>query len=362
MILCVDDEIQNLKVLSALLEPMNCQVVSALSGEEALKMATASPPDIVLLDIMMPGISGYDVLNELRSREEFSGTPIVMVTALSRSEERLRALEAGADEFLTKPVDRTELRARVKALLKVKAYNDHLREDKEHLEAMVQDRTQELRAAYEHLQKASLETIVRLSRAAEYRDDDTGAHVVRMSRYASVVAQQMGLDSQVVEQIRHAAPMHDVGKIGIPDRILLKPGRLDAEEWSVMQRHTLYGAKILEESTSEVINLAETIARTHHERWDGAGYPEGLKGPDIPLSGRIVAVADVFDALNSRRPYKEPFPVERSLGIIRSEREKHFDPDVVDAFFAQEEDVLKIREDLAEDGRSILWLLSEPVI
>ena len=269
-------------------------------------------------------------------------------------EYRVRALEAGTDDFLTKPVDKTELRARVSSLLKVKAYNDHMRNYQKELEAEVAKRTEQLRQAFEKIKIASLDTIYRLSRAAEYKDEDTGAHIQRMSHYIAVVAHKMGLNAENVETILYAAPMHDVGKIGIPDRILLKPGKLDPDEWEIMKQHTTIGAQILEGADAEFIKLAEAIALTHHEKWDGSGYPKGLKGSEIALAGRITAIADVFDALISKRPYKEPFPLEKTFIIIQKGRGSHFDPEVVDAFFAVEDEILSIKEKFKDQHGSPL--------
>ncbi|MEW5722562.1 MAG: two-component system response regulator [Thermodesulfobacteriota bacterium] len=354
LILVVDDEELNLRLLEALIRPQGYEVQVARDGVEALARVRETPPDLILLDIMMPRMNGFEVASELRRDEETRTIPIVMVTALQDVEDRVKALEVGADDFLTKPVDRMELRARVRSLLKVKAYNDHMKNYQQELETEVARRTEELRAAYARITKASLETIHRLSRAAEYKDEDTGAHILRMSHYSALVARRMGLNDTTVERILYAAPMHDVGKIGIPDHILLKPGRLNPEEWVVMKRHTTIGGAILEEAEGGFIKLGEVIALTHHEKWDGSGYPRGLKGREIPLAGRIVAIADVFDALMSKRPYKEAFPLEKSLAIIQEGRGGHFDPTVVDTFFEVLEDILKVREKYQDQRQSRL--------
>lgn len=342
-ILIVDDEDRNLRLMAALLAPLGYAVEFAHDGEEALVKAEQTSPDLVLLDVMMPGLDGFEVARRLKEDVGTRIIPIVMVTALQDVESRVRALEAGADDFLTKPVDKIELRARVRSLLKVKAYSDHMRNYQQELEAEVDKRTQELQRAFKRIKAVSLETIYRLSRAAEYKDEDTGAHIRRMSSYTAAVARKLGLPEDKVESILYASPMHDVGKIGIPDRILLKPGKLDADEWEIMKEHTVIGGKILAGSMTKFIKLAETIALTHHERWDGSGYPNGLKGEGIPIAGRIAAIADVFDALTSRRPYKEPFPVEKAFSIIREGRGTHFDPQVVDAFFAITTEILAIK-------------------
>ncbi len=330
--------------MEAMLEPLECEVVFARSGEEALEKARTTRPDVILLDVMMPGLSGLEVARRLKEDEETRIIPVVMVSAFDAVEDKIRALEAGADDFLAKPAEEPEVRARVQSSFKVKAYYDHLRGYQEELETEVGRRTEQLREAFVRLKSTSLETIYRLARAAEFRDTGTGDHIRRVSRYAASVAREMGLDGAAVEGILCAAPMHDLGKVGIPDSILMKPGKLSPEEWEVMKQHSAIGARILNGSDAEFIRLAESIALTHHEKWDGSGYPEGLKGSDIPIGGRIAAIADVFDALTSERPYKKAFPVENALGIVREGRASHFDPDVVDAFFAVQKDILSIRE------------------
>lgn len=353
-ILVVDDEDLNLQLIEALLAPLGYEVILARDGEEALRRTQEALPDLILLDAMMPKLDGFEVTRRLKEDEDTRIIPIVMVTALQEVQARVMALEMGADDFLAKPVDKTELRARVQSLLKVKAYNDRMRNYQQELEAEVAKRTEELQQAFEKVKESSLETIYRLARAAEYKDEDTGTHVLRMSHYAAAVARELGLPEDEVESILYAAPMHDVGKIGIPDRILLKPGKLDPDEWKVMKQHTLIGGKILSGSEAGFIKLAEVIALTHHEKWDGSGYPNGLAGEEIPIAGRITAIADVFDALTSKRPYKEPFPLEKSFGIIREGRGTHFDPAVVDAFFAVTDEILAIKERFKGEGDSPL--------
>lgn len=354
IILVVDDEDCILLLMEATLLPQSYEVTLAKDGEEALEKVKEIPPDLILLDIMMPKMDGFEVAKRLKDGEETKTIPIVMMTAVGDVGSRVRALEAGADDFLTKPVDKTELRARVNSLLKVKAYNDHMRNYQRELEAEVARRTEQLRQAFEKIKVASLDTICRLSRATEYRDEGTGAHIQRMSHYAAAVAGKMGLNSESVESILYATPMHDVGKMAIPDHILLKPGPLDLDEWQIMQQHTIVGAKIFWGSEAELIKLAEVIALNHHEKWDGSGYPNRLKGSDIPLAGRIAAIADIFDALTSKRPYREPLPLEESLHIIGHSRGSHFDPEVVDAFFAVEHQILAIKEEYKDEGEGLL--------
>ncbi len=350
-ILVVDDEYDNLYLIHDMLVPQGYKVSLASSGEEVMDLARTEDLDVVLLDINMPGMDGFEVLKTLKGNGHTKFVPVVMVTGQGDVAHRIKALELGADDFLTKPVDCMELRARVRSLVKVKAFHDHLIDHQKRLALEVDERTRALRRAterlhdtHEKLKHASLDTIYHLSRAAEYKDEDTGEHIRRMSNYAAAIARRLNLDNGVVNGILYAAPMHDIGKIGIPDRVLLKPGKLDPEEWEIMKQHTVIGAKILEGGKTEFIRLASVIAMTHHEKWDGTGYPRGLKGKRIPLVGRITALADVFDALTSKRPYKEAFSVEEALKIIEAERGGHFDPDVVDAFLSLDDLIVKIKE------------------
>jgi putative two-component system response regulator len=350
-ILVVDDEDRNLRLMELLLTSFGYDVITASNGEEALEKVQDIPPDVILLDVMMPKLDGFGVAKRLKGEEETKIIPIVMVTALNEVEDRVKALEAGADDFLNKPVDKTELRARVQSLVKVKASNDYMRNYQKELEAEVAKRTTQLRQALKRLKEVSLESICHLCRAAEYRDENTGDHIKRMSHYTCAVARKMGLNKQTVEILLYTAPMHDAGKIGIPDHILLKPGELNEKEWEVMKQHTIIGAQILAGSDARFIKLAQTIALTHHERWDGSGYPKGLKGLKIPLVGRIAAIADVFDALTSRRPYRiTPFSVEEAFDYIKEERGRQFDPEVVDAFFAAKDEILSFKENVEPDA------------
>ncbi|MBT3221746.1 MAG: response regulator [Proteobacteria bacterium] len=358
MILVVDDEPRNLRLMEAMLLPLGYDAVLANGGAEGLAKLGNLPVDLVLLDLKMPGMDGFEVLRQIRADPKTAVLPVVVVTAHWGSETKVQALEAGADDFLSKPVDKAEMRARVKSLLRVKMAHDNLSNYRTALEKTVVARTEELRCAMVRVEEASLDIIHRLARAAEYRDDDTGAHLERMSRFAAAVAAQMGLSKKEVRDILHASPMHDVGKIGIPDRILLKPGRLSTEERAIMERHVELGVRILEGSEYELPQLAERIIATHHERFDGTGYPKGLSGDDIPIEGRIVAIADVFDALISKRPYKEAKPAEECLRIIYSLKGNHFDPRVVDAFIEVWDEILDINSWHQDDGVSALHRLS----
>ncbi|MBN1364830.1 MAG: two-component system response regulator [Syntrophaceae bacterium] len=340
-IMVVDDEDRNLRLMELLLTSFGYHVFTAVNGKVALEKVRDISPDVILLDVMMPEMDGFEVAKKLKEDDNTKIIPIVMVTALNEVEDRVKALDAGADDFLNKPVDKTELRARVQSLVKVKAYNDHMLNYQKKLEAEVSKRTKQLRKTLKKLKELSIESICQLSRAAEYKDVNTGNHIKRMSFYASAIAQKMGLNKETVDSLLYTAPMHDAGKIGIPDDILLKPSKLNNEEWEVMKKHTTIGAQILSGSDVKSIKLAQTIALTHHEKWDGSGYPKGLKGSEIPLVGRIAAVADVFDALTSKRPYRvKPFTLEEAFDYIKSKSGKCFDPKVVDAFFAAKDEIL----------------------
>ncbi|MDI7269559.1 MAG: two-component system response regulator [Myxococcota bacterium] len=350
-ILIVDDTPDNIDVLGDLLSEYRRSV--ALDGEQALAhLAAKAPPDLILLDVMMPGMDGFEVCRRIRADPRLRDVPVIFITALGDEKAESRGFEVGAVDYITKPFRPEAVKARVQTHLALQCARRALAEQNSVLERKVDERTGQLSEALARLQQASIDTIIRLSRAAEYKDEDTGAHVIRMSHYAAAVARKMGLDAGAVEELLHAAPMHDIGKIAIPDRILLKPGKLDPEEWNVMKRHATIGAEILSRSDADVIRTGEVIAASHHEKWDGSGYPNGLKGEDIPIAGRIVAIADVFDALTTKRPYKEPFPIEKAFGILREGRGAHFDPAVVDAFFAVESVILEIKARYQEDTGS----------
>ena len=327
--LVVDDEDRNRKLLQAMLEAEGYVVLEAADGARALEIARQSPPDIVLLDIMMPGLDGYDVARALKAAETTRSVPVVMVTALDDRDSLLRGLEAGAEEFVTKPVDRNELRIRVRNLLRLKEFSDFLADHNLILESRVKERTRQLAASYR-------QTIATMTRAASYKDEETGAHVARISFYSVEIAQSLGLDGEFCDTIYYASPMHDVGKIAIPDAILFKPGDLEPHEWEIMKSHASLGAGLLKGSDSPYLVMGAEIAGAHHERWDGGGYPLGLKGEAIPFPARIMQICDVYDALRSRRPYKVAFSHERSMEIILAGDERtqptHFDPAVLATF------------------------------
>ena len=342
-ILIVDDQPQNIELLEAYLFPYGYKIVTASNGKEALEILLTNQIDLVLLDVMMPNMDGFEVTRRVRIIEKLQQLPIILVTALRETQDRIRGIEAGCDDFISKPVEKNELISRVRSLLKIKAYNDLKNNYQKELEIEVAKRTEELKNALDKLEKASLDTIFRLSVAAEYKDEETGLHVKRMSLYAEALARQLGVDEHYARTIRYAAVMHDIGKIGIPDKILLKPGKLDNEEWEIMKNHSIIGAKILKDSDAEFIKVGEIIALNHHEKWDGSGYPNGLKGAEIPIEARITTICDVFDALLSKRPYKESFTIEKAEDIIKEGKGTHFDPEIVDAFFAIKDEILSIK-------------------
>ena len=348
-ILVVDDEPLNRELLEALLTGLGHEVEMAPDGFAALA-ALKLGFDLVLLDVMMPGMDGFEVARRIRSGADQPDIPICMVTSLTGKEGRLRAVEVGANDFIGRPVDKTELKVRVTSLLRVKEAQDAGKRYEAELETTVASRTEALRQALLEMSEAQrktyhaqLETIERLALAAEYKDEDTACHIKRMSHYSELLARRLALPPKECEIILHASPMHDVGKIGTPDAILLKPGKLTPEEWVVMKQHTIMGGRILGGSSSEVLQVGEVIALSHHEKWDGSGYPNGLAGESIPLHGRVCAVSDVFDALTSKRPYKEAIPNEKALQIMREGRGKHFDPRILDLFMDNMKEVESIQ-------------------
>jgi putative two-component system response regulator len=346
-ILIVDDTPLNLDVLSSLLSAFRPRMAG--DGLTALRMALADPPDLILLDVMMPGLDGFEVCRQLQADPRTCEIPVIFITALGDQESETEGFQVGGVDYITKPFNPTVVRARVQTHLELKAVRDALRDENVRLESRVEARTSELQAALTRLRESAVDTVLRLGLAAEYKDDQTGRHVLRMAHYAVSVARQLGWNAEDLDRLFHAALMHDIGKLALPDSILHRTGPLDAAEWVLMKRHPLVGARILSGSDSDIIRLAEVVALTHHEKWDGSGYPRGLVGEDIPIVGRIVAICDVFDALTGVRPYKVAFPLDKSYSILRQGSGSHFDPVVVDAFFAAEPEVLRIHRLYGDD-------------
>ncbi|WP_255992248.1 response regulator [Chitinolyticbacter albus] len=340
-ILIVDDTPENLILMSNLLKDLY-QVKVTNSGEKALGLVLGgTPPDLILLDIMMPGMSGYDVAQALKADPKSCDIPIIFLTAMATEESETRGLELGAADYITKPINPPIVLARVETQLKVKAAADFLRDKNEYLELEVARRTREVAA----IQDVTIQAMASL---AETRDNETGNHIRRTQHYVKVLAEYLKdhprfahfLTDQVIQLLFKSAPLHDIGKVGIPDRILLKPGRLTPEEFEIMKTHTTLGRDAIQHAEDQLgvdvdfLRYAKEIAYGHQEKWDGAGYPEGLVGDDIPISARLMAVADVYDALISRRVYKESMSHEEAVAIIRNGRGSHFDPDICEAFLA----------------------------
>ncbi len=326
-VLIVDDQPQNILLLERTLERSGfTNVRSTTDSHAALSIYTEFQPDILLLDLHMPGRTGFEVMEQLKGKlGNETPVPILVLTADMSVATKQRALACGAKDFLTKPFDVTEVVLRITNLLETRFLHLQLQDQNQALEDKVRARTRDL-------DEARIEILQRLSLAAEFRDDDTGQHTQRVSRVSALLAQALGLPDELVQLVLLAAPLHDVGKIGIADAILLKPGGLSPEEFRIMTTHTSVGGQILSGSQSPLLQMAEQIALTHHERWDRGGYPVGLRGEDIPLAGRIVSVADVFDALTHRRPYKKAWHPEDAASEIKRLGGSKFDPRVVDAF------------------------------
>lgn len=324
-VLIVDDEPVNLRVLKNILQD-RYRLMFARSGADALRLAASEQPGLILLDVMMPDITGFEVCETLKAAPDTARIPVIFVTALADEVDETKGFDLGAVDYITKPLSPSVVRARVRT----------------HLSLVQAD----------ELRRTRLQIIQRLGRAAEYKDNETGMHVLRMSHYSRLLARAYGFTEDAAEDLLNASPMHDIGKIGIPDHILLKPGRLNDEEIAVMRKHPEIGLEILGDADSELLQLAGMIAHCHHEKWDGSGYPRGLAGDDIPIEARIVAVADVFDALTSERPYKSAWSVEKTLELIRSESGKHFDPRLVSLLEANLPAILEIKERWRDDAES----------
>ena len=348
-ILIVDDEEQNRELLVAMVESLGYEPDVARDGVEALAKLQLDV-DLVLLDVMMAGMDGFQVAKRIRRDPRGAEVPIIMVTGLTSREDRLAAVECGANDFISKPFERIELRVRMASLLRMKEAQDALHNHRRELELLVERRTASLRDALQAMveaqrqaHQAQLDTVERLAIAAEFKDKTTARHIHRMSQYSAIIARGLRLPPGEVESILHASRMHDVGKLGIPDDILRKPASLEKLEQDVMRQHTTIGGRILGNSSSKLLQAGQVIAMSHHEWWDGSGYPNGLSGEGIPLSGRICAVADVFDAVTSVRPYKPAFSNEEAYEILRRERGTHFDPHIVDVFFEHLGEVIEVQ-------------------
>ncbi|PIQ99256.1 MAG: two-component system response regulator [Nitrospinae bacterium CG11_big_fil_rev_8_21_14_0_20_45_15] len=333
-ILLVDDNPENLSVLSETLKPDGYKLGFAPNGEKALDVAAHMMPDLILLDVMMPGIDGFETCRRLKANPETQNIPVIFITA-KKEEDIMEGFDVGGVDYISKPFRHKEVCARVRSHLEL-----HLLKNK--LEQKVKERTHELNVT-------RLEVIDRLGRAAEYRDNETGLHVKRMSHFSALLARAVGMSDEECDLLLYASPMHDIGKIGIPDHILLKAGKLDAEEWETMKTHTKIGSEILQGSSYQLMQWAQIIALTHQERWDGSGYPKGLKGDEIPLISRIVAISDVFDALTSDRPYKTAWTVEDAMTEIENKSGVDFDPSLVIKFREILPEILDVKQRFMEE-------------
>ena len=342
----VDDNATNLLLFRHMLNQLDeVDAVTFESPVNGLAACKESVPDLVLLDYMMPEMSGIEFLKAFRKLSACRDVPVIVVTADIDRNVRYEALQEGANDFLSKPVDKTEFTARVKNMLALRKSQKQLANRAEWLASEVHKATREIR-------ERELEAVFLLSKAAEYRDPETGAHILRMAHYSRLIGRALGLSSEEQNLLLEAAPMHDIGKVATPDRILLKPGKLDEEEFVIMKQHAEYGYQILKSSKSQLFQMAAEIALTHHEKYNGQGYPQGLAGENIPLVGRIVAVADVFDALTSERPYKKAWSFEDAIALLQKDAGVHFDPRCVDALLAHMDEVAEIRRRFQDDGQT----------
>jgi putative two-component system response regulator len=352
-ILIVDDQPTNLQILGKRLQLENYTIMAAMNGKIALEMVEERKPDLILLDIMMPEMSGFEVCEKLKNNPTSQNIPIIFLTAKTDTEDIVKAFNLGAVDYISKPFNYAELLSRIKTHTQLKLLQNNL-------EWAVADRTKKLHNAldelniiHNQLRGAHYETIKRLARAADFRDNETGMHILRMSYFSRILGEAMGMSRDESEQLQHASAVHDIGKIGIPDGILLKPGKLDHEEFEIMKTHSAIGAQLLSDIDSDLCRLAEKIALTHHEKWNGKGYPNRLSGADIPLEGRIAAVSDVFDALTSVRPYKKAWSVEDAIHLLVQERGHSFDPNIVDLFLQHKEKILEIKNNYADEEEQI---------
>ncbi|GAB1233736.1 HD domain-containing phosphohydrolase [Ferrigenium sp. UT5] len=346
-VLIIDDEFTSRIILERVVKNIhaNVEVTTFADPVAALAWLGHHQPDLILVDYLMDQLSGLEVIARIRRTPHLEDVPVVMVTVAYEKQTRYQVLDAGATDFISKPIDPYECRVRCRNLLSLRLHQKVVHGRARSLE-------QAVIAATAQIEERERETLYRLAKAGEYRDSDTGNHVLRMAKYARLIAESLGLAKERCELIEIAAPMHDIGKIGIPDNILLKPGKLTPEEYAVMQQHPLIGHRMLHDSRSKFIVLAAEISLGHHEKFDGSGYPNGLAGKDIPLESRIVAVADVFDALTSVRPYKSAWSNDHALEYLLTHKDAHFDPDCVDAFVAQYSKVLLVQQQLIDNIRA----------
>jgi len=366
-ILIIDDLESNRRLLSDLVKPMGHKPITAEDGPAGLALLKSEPIDLVLLDIAMPGMSGYEVLEQAKGDRGLRHVPIIVVSGVGEMDSVVRCVKAGADDYLVKPFDPYLLRARIDSGLEKKRLHDQQARYRTEMEGYSLKLAERVREQVREITATQQATIFAMSKLADSRDPETGEHLERMREYSNVLCLGLrrlpqhadAIDDAFVENAYAAAPLHDIGKVGIPDRILQKPGKLTAEEFEIMKAHGTIGADTLRavdrlHPGNDFVRMGIQIAETHHEKWTGAGYPKGLAGTDIPLVGRILALADVYDALTSKRCYKEAFSHEESRGILEEERGQHFDPDVVDAFLAAEAEFIAIRQEHQDSEKTVL--------
>ena len=337
-ILVVDDEPANLNLMRQILKN-DYDLVFAKSGADALTNLQKQVPDLALLDVMMPGMSGHEVCEKMKADPRFSHVPVIFCTAMSEEGDEVRGFQLGAADYITKPVRPAVVLARVRTHLKLADQQRATRE--------------EVQRTHKELLESRLKALLMLGKAAEFKDNDTGLHVARMAEYSRLLAKAAGWNPEACEVLLNAAPMHDIGKISTPDAILKKPGPLDAEELAIMRLHCASGAQIIGQAQSDtpLFDMAQMIALSHHEKWDGTGYPQGLAGEAIPVAARVVAIADVFDALTSRRPYKEAWSLEKTFNFLSENAGTHFDPELVEIFVGLKQDIIEVQQRLAEPSR-----------
>ena len=334
-ILVVDDEPANLNLMRQILKN-DYDLAFAKSGVDALANIQKQIPDLILLDVMMPGMDGHEACQKIKADPRVNAVPVIFCTAMTDEQDEVRGFKLGASDYLTKPVRPAVVLARVRT----------------HLELADQHRAtqEEVRIAHKDLIDSRLKTLLMLGKAAEFKDNDTGLHVVRMSKYSYMLAKASGWNEESCNVLLNAAPMHDIGKISTPDSILKKPGPLDPEEMATMRLHCEAGAQIIEQAQSDtpLFKMAKEIALSHHEKWDGTGYPNRLAGDSIPVPGRVVAIADVFDALTTKRPYKSPWPLDKTFDFMRENAGKHFDPELIEIFISLRNEITEVQQRFAE--------------